>query len=150
MSHLDSETKADAQQLFTTIVEFAKEMLNQNGELLPFAYAMSTDGKLEAFGAIDDLEEPSVQKIYALLRAGLSSAATAGRIRAAGICFAVTITGKFGETHNAIRILTEHRNGLAADTLMPFRIEKQIGLCFGKARTKTASNSIFIIGKSET
>jgi hypothetical protein len=145
---LDTQTKADARLLFRAIVEFGKEMLNQNGALLPFAYVVNTDGNLESFGAIDDLDEPSAKNTLAMLRAGLSAAAATGRIRAVGICFAVTLTEKLGEKIDAIRILTEHRNGLAGDTLMPFRIEKQIGVCFGKARSKSASVSIFPMGQS--
>lgn len=141
MSELTEEIRTDARRLFTELVDFARSMLDQYGEFLPFARAINKDGKLEIFNAYTGSEQPKAGEIYALLEAGLTAAARAGKIRAAGSCASVTINHQEKQIQ-ALCIVTEHVGGPAASTLMPFRFNDQGTVEFGKAKTRPIEHTL--------
>jgi hypothetical protein len=63
-----------------------------------------------------------VRELYSLLRSGLSAAAGEGRIRTAGICTNVNVSGEKGQI-SAMRVLAEHVDlqGMAMEVVLPYR-----------------------------
>ena len=142
MTKLTDEVRADAKRLFEELVAFARDMLRQHGEFLPFAYAVRSDGTVEAYGADTSSERPGARDLYAMLEARLAASARDAAIRAAGICVLVTLNDN-GKQTTGIRILTEHASGSAAMTLIPCIKDESGDVRFGKAKSQPTRHTLF-------
>jgi hypothetical protein len=73
------------------LVEFAKLMLGEQGEFFPFGAGMTHEGEMTSVGTNAGREHPTSRELIALLHSELVEQASAGAIKASGICLDVRI-----------------------------------------------------------
>jgi hypothetical protein len=132
---------SDLDQLLNAVLPFAQQMLARHGEFFPFGSSMTTSGEVIANGAYDGDEQPPSQQVIELLTQAFRQEASAGKIRAAAICYDVrTIPPGQSEKTDAICVSAEHQNGEAADVYLPYKKSLfgkiSYGEIFGAARKR--------------
>jgi hypothetical protein len=123
----------DLNELLNTLLPFAQQMLTKHGEFFPFGARVAVDGSVVHCGAHDGDEQPPSQRLIELLTQAFRQQASAGEIRAAGICFDVRITppGQSQKT-DAIQLALEHESGEVRDVFLPYRREVDGSLHYGE------------------
>ncbi len=77
-------------ELFNTLVPFAKTMLREYGEFYPFGAFMSSSGEIQWVGAkMEDDDHPPSESLIDLLTETFKNQAARGGLRAAAICYDV-------------------------------------------------------------
>ncbi len=97
-------------------------MLKRHGEFIPFGATMTSDGQVQDVGGYTEDQHPESQDVIDLLTGSFRGAASAGKIRAAGICIDVrTIAPGQTEKTDAICARLEHQDGEAVEVFLPYR-----------------------------
>ncbi len=135
----------DLDQLLNTLLPFAQEALKKRGAFLPFGASMSADGSisLAAGYATDQGKNPA--EIVALLVDGLRSHASAGEIKASGICFDVKVVppGQRDKV-DAIETSLEHVSGEAIEVFLPYRKTLFRTLKYGELFASPGIHRVFL------
>jgi hypothetical protein len=121
----------DLDQLLPVLIGFAQQQLQKVGEYLPFGCTMTVDGNVALAAADTGNERPASADVIDLLAAGMRSQATAGTIRASGICYDVRVRGADGKDTDAIALSLEHRDGDRVLVVMPYSKGRFSGWNFG-------------------
>jgi hypothetical protein len=104
--------------LLDALVGFAKQMLDERRAFYPFAAEVTAEGTLQMVTADLDADRPASDEVLESLEARLRAAATAGAVRATGVCADVRVAPRPGEPEgDAIRVDIEH---VAADPVRVF------------------------------
>ncbi len=114
----------DLDQLLNALLPFAQQMLAKHGEFYPFGSSMKPAGEIVAVGvgAHDGGEYPPSQRLIDQMTGAFRQQASAGQLRAAGICYDVrTIPPGQTEKCNAICAGLEHQSGQAVDVYVPYK-----------------------------
>ncbi|MBL8022222.1 MAG: hypothetical protein JNM27_21280 [Leptospirales bacterium] len=136
--------KEESEELMSSLVPFAEEMLTKHREFYPFGGFMRTNGKIEHLGGYDGNEHPSSDEIIKLLRAGLRDSAKKGEIKAAAIVFDVRVVAPgTTEKSDAIEISLEHKEGYAAEVYFPYHFSEDGKLAFGQIFAAKKIDSFF-------
>jgi hypothetical protein len=105
-------------ELLDPLVEFAKALLNKNGEFYPFGNFMTTDGRIELLGVMDE-EHPDSKNLIELLAGACRQKADEASIRACAFCYDVRWRGENGQPTDAIAVAIEHRDADPITVVVP-------------------------------
>jgi hypothetical protein len=110
----------DFDSLLTFLLGFARKILPKQGALLPFAAAVTHDGKIQPMAAYEG-EHGSTQGHADLLIDAMRVAVDAGKIIAGGLCTDVRVKppGRAALV-DAIQVHLEHGNGECVDVFLPY------------------------------
>src|SRR6266487_4654108 len=115
--------KEEVEILMNEGIKFAKQMLSQHGEFLPFANALRPNGKIVDVGASDGTEQPKSQNLIDLLIDGLRGAVSQGEYIAIAIFFDVKVSRPGdGKKVDAVQVGVEHKDGYCADVFFPYTL----------------------------
>ena len=121
------DAAAEAQRLLAPNLELARKLLQDGGELRPFAAAITRDGAIRhlagaAAGGGEDGATLPAGAVVALLERSLREGAATADYRAAAIVADVRmeVAGK-RDPVSALQISLEHRAGYCVEVLYPYR-----------------------------
>ena len=123
-------TDPDLSLLLDAGLAFATTRLAQGGELLPFAFVVRADGKLQRVAASTGKELPDPASLLELLGQAFRDAARAGSYRAVAIFADVVIALPDGAQSDAIQVGLESASGRCADVYFPYTRAKPDELRF--------------------
>jgi hypothetical protein len=136
--------KADAEKIMQAMLPFAKRMLEEYGEFLPYGAAMTSNGEVVSVAGHDGREKPPSQDIIGLLRDSFRASAKSRKYKATGIFFNVRVVAPgSSETTDAIAIALDHQENYSVVVYIPYKLvsgKVQYGEIFATA----GANDIFI------
>ena len=133
---------ADLDALLNDLLPFGERMLAEFGEFLPFGGKITGDGEHISVGAQGSSERSKSKELIDIMTDAFRSAAAAGKIRAAGICFDVRVVppGQVDKT-DAIQLALERDGGDSVDVFVPYAVlpngQVTYGELFAAERTPT-------------
>jgi hypothetical protein len=137
-------SRPDLDALLNALLPFAQQMLKKHGEFFPFGASMTQDGAITLAGSYDGKEHPSPQEVIAWLVNTLKGQASAGQIKAAGICFDVRVVPpQQHEKVDAIQVSLEHISGEAIDVFLPYRKGFFDKITYGELFASSGTSRIF-------
>jgi hypothetical protein len=115
--------KEECEELMSSALPFAKQMLSQHREFYPFGGAMAADGKIIAVGGDTASEHPASQEVIALLEKGFQDGARTGKYKATAMVVDMLVIppGKTAK-QDAIAVLLDHRDGYSVVVVYPYVI----------------------------
>jgi hypothetical protein len=114
-------TQARLNQLFTFSMDFAKEMLEENGDFYPFGATVSEEGKLAADPGHDGGDEPEAHDVYRVIFERFSTGRSSEAL-AAALVANVTIPDEFdAPAKDGVRVHLESQ-GYARFIYVPYEI----------------------------
>jgi len=115
-------SRPDLDELLNALLPFAKQMLEQYGEFIPFAASMSADGEIMSVGGDIGDEHPKSQEMIDFLTDVFQRQALAGELKACGICIDSRVIPP-GQTEKTDAVLArlEHQDGEKVDVYLPYR-----------------------------
>lgn len=115
--------KEDCEELMSSVVPFAQQMLSQHREFYPFGGAMRSDGQIVAVGGDAGSEHPASQDVIALLEQGLQEGARTGKYKATALVIGMLVIppGKTAK-QDAIAVRLDHRDGYSVVVVIPYAI----------------------------
>jgi hypothetical protein len=127
------------------MTSFAQQMLSKRGAFYPFAATIKTNGEIVMAAATDGKRAPHPQELLQLLTDGLRAQATAGEIKAAGICVDVRVSrpGESAKT-DAIQCGVEHVIGESVDVFVPYRKRWFGRVDYGEVFASARERQIFL------
>jgi hypothetical protein len=114
-----TNSREDMNELLDPLIEFAKKLLEKNGEFYPFGNFMTTDGTIELMAAMDG-EQPDSAELIDLLAGACRKKAEQGSIRASALCYDVRWRGENGQPTDAIAVAIEHRDADPITVVVPY------------------------------
>ena len=134
----------DLDELLTSLLPFAREMLAKRGEFFPFGACMKSDGTIEMVAAQTDSDQPPSQQLIDLIAETLRAKASAGEIRAAGICYDVRIRPSGASAPmDAICASLDHSVAEAVDVFLPYEKKRFRGPKYSELSAGPGSISLF-------
>ncbi len=131
----------DLNELLSTIVPFAQEILAEHGEFAPLGAVYDTDGMIRAAAIDTDRDYPDAEALIGEILVSMRAQAETGEIDAAAICSNVSIAQDEQEL-DAIRVTLEHREGEALSVF--FTYEKlEGGYEFGEPQVLSGQRVVF-------
>lgn len=137
---MDDDVRADLASLSRELLAFAHQTLTRYGAFLPFAAVVGLTGDLQLVAATT--EDPDTEGLLNDLYDQLASQAGAGALRAAGVCYEVTLAEALDGGHDAVAMDLEHAAGPAMRCLVPYRSEAGVWT-FGRAEASPAPPRVF-------
>lgn len=122
--------------LATSLLERSEKLLRERGDFLPHAAVLSAEGRVALVGAMCNTPDgfANAGHILPMLHQGLRAMAWERALSAIGIAEDFVLTLPDGEQTQAIKVLIEHREGVALAIYQPFRRGYVGDLQFGKSR----------------
>jgi hypothetical protein len=122
--------------LATSLLERSEKLLRERGDFLPHAAVLTAEGRVALVGAMCNTPDgfANAAHIMPMLHQGLRAMAWERALSAIGIAEDSTIDLPEGGQSQAIRVLLEHREGVALLIHQPFRRGYVGDLQFGKSR----------------
>lgn len=121
----------DLDALLDPLIGFAQQQLQRRGAFFPFGCTMGIDGQVAMTGAYDGNEQPPSDELIDLLAGGMRAQASAGAIKAAGICYDIKMRTENGQVADAIAMSLEHQQGDRVLVVMPYSKGRFSGWKFG-------------------
>jgi hypothetical protein len=128
---LYAEIKPDIQAISTPLFDLSKKFLAAQGDFLPHAAVLTSEGRVELVGAMGARDLTNATEILPLLHGGLRSFAKTKSLSAIGVAESVTITRENQAPTKAIKVLFEHRRGLTVALYVPHERKLLKGRVFG-------------------
>jgi hypothetical protein len=136
--------KEDAEALMNDLLPFAKRMLSDHGEFLPFGGVMETSGKIIWQGATTGEDHSPSKDLIEILRNAHIEAAQAGTIRASAIVYDVLIVPPGREVkQDAISVELDHRDNYSVVVHFPYSIDIDGDLSVEKPFAGAGSDLVF-------
>ena len=134
-----SEAQADLDALLNATLPFAQQMLDQHGEFLPFAAAVSKDGGVTMVaGEVEGTDRPPSQEVLDTLLRGLRESQS--EYRAVALVADVLADG-----NDAVRVELEHAQGQAITVLLPYKRKKfRRSVEYGSLAAATGRQQVWI------
>lgn len=108
----------DLDGLVEPVWDFAEHQLLARGEFFPFAFVVGTDGEQSMAAAEVGDDKPKSTDVIDVLNAGLTE--KRGDLRATAVVADVHLPDL---DTDAIRIVLEHREGVALEIMIPYRLQ---------------------------
>jgi hypothetical protein len=138
-----TDARNDYDSLLQALLPFAEQMLKEHGEFYPFGMAINGEGAVVAHAIQGEQEMPDPREIVAKLVSGLKAEASAGKIRAAGICSNGRIE-LHGKATDAIIATLECIGGEACRACVPYKKKFLGGYSLGDVIAGKAESRIFV------
>ena len=137
--------REDLDNLLSTCIPFAKQMLEKYGEFFPFGASMSQTGEISCDAAYDDKPGVGAQEIADLMLDAFRAGARAGDYKAVALCVDVRVAAPDGSGKtDAIRVTLEECGGEAVNVYMPYRKRLLRGITYGEIFGSVADHSVFV------
>jgi hypothetical protein len=134
----------DLNQLLNVLIPFAQQTLGHQGGFLPFAAALSTEGKVEVISGHPGSDETTAKEIHDVLLEGLQQGARDGKYRATGLCCEVRVRrGEADPGTDAIAVALEHSDGTALDIYLPYEKKSAEEITYGNMFGTTGQAKVF-------
>ena len=146
------ENREDKDQLLNQALEFAQQCLKRYGGFIPFAGAISNDGKGICIAA-DPREEISVEvgnekvehdEVREMLIKGLTRGAQKGEYRATFLCYNASVVDLHGKKMDVVAVNIEHIDGIALTVFLPYCKKLFGGYAFSEVVAQPAEQKIFV------
>ena len=135
--------REDLDNLLSTCIPFAKQMLEKHGEFFPFGATMSPTGEISLAAGYDDGPGLGAQEIAKLMLDGFR--AQSSDYKAVALCVDVRVDAPDGSGKtDAIRVTLEERGGEAVNVFMPYRKRMLRGITYGEIFGSVADHSVFV------
>jgi len=145
----DSESqKQDFNQLLSSVLPFAEQMLRDHGGFLPYGWAINSDGKIAAVAGYTGVEQPKSEEIIDLLKATFHRQAQNGTIKACALAYDIRAIPP-GQTQktDAIAVNLDHRGGMSIVAIYPYSIDNK-KVIRGKSWATRGAGKIFATNSS--
>ena len=137
--------REDLDNLLSTCIPFAQQMLAKHGEFFPFGCTMSPTGEISLAAGYDDQPGVNAQEIIDLMLEGFRAGARSGDYKAVALCVDVRVDAPDGAgKSDAIRVTLEENGGEAINVFMPYRKRMLRGMLYGEIFASSADHSVFI------
>jgi hypothetical protein len=117
---LYAEVKPDIEVVSLRLFDLSKKFLDGQGAFLPHAAVLTDGGGVELIGAAGDKDRTTAAEILPLLHGGLRHFAATKALTAVGVAEDVSIVPPGQPRTRAIKVLFEHRRGIAVALYQPF------------------------------
>ena len=135
--------REDLDNLLSTCIPFAKQMLEKHGEFFPFGATMSPTGEISLAAGYDDRPGIGAQEIAKLTLDGFR--AQSSDYKAVALCVDVRVDAPDGSgMTDAIRVTLEERGGEAVNVFMPYQKRLLRGIAYGEIFGSVADHSVFV------
>lgn len=106
--------------LMNELLSFAKQMLREHGEFVPFGGYLKNSGEI-VHVSVQPSDDSSQEKVSSLV-ASFRNLASEGDTQAFGIAIDVTLPNSDGTRGDAIEFLLEHKDGYRADVFFRYQV----------------------------
>jgi hypothetical protein len=135
--------KRELEQLLSSVMPFAQQMLTNYGEFIPYGWAMNSDGKIAAVGGYTGDEHPKSKEIIEFLQGAFHRQAQDGTIRACALVYDIrTIPPGQAQKTDALAVNLDHRGGMSIVVIYPYSIENK-KVTLGKSWAVKGEGKIF-------
>lgn len=136
--------KDELNSLMNAVLPFARQMLAEHGEFLPYGGVITTQGEIVSIGASDGVEHSTSQKLIDIMTESFQVKAKAGEYRATAIVFDVRIIDPAtGHKSDAIQMNLDHMENMSISVLLPYKIESKGSVTYGEMFTQQGDSQIF-------
>ncbi len=138
-------SRPDLDELLNALLPFAKQMLEEYGEFIPFAASMLANGEILSVGGDIGDEHPKSQEMIDFLTNVFAKQALTGEIKASGICIDARVIppGQI-EKSDAILARLEHQDGEAVDVWLPYHKTLSRNLSYGDLFASQGTPRVFL------
>jgi hypothetical protein len=137
--------REDLDNLLSSCIPFAQQMLAKHGTFFPFGATMSTNGEISLAAGYDDKPGIDAQEIIELTLDGFRAGAQSGDYQAIALCVDVRVDAPDGSGKtDAIRVTLEENGGEALNVFMPYRKRMLRGVSYGEIFASAADHSVFV------
>ena len=131
--------------LLTTCIPFAQQMLTKHGTFFPFGCTMTPNEEINLAASYDDKPDIGAPEIAELLLEGFRAGARSGEYKAVVLCVDVRVDAPDGSGKtDAIRVTLEENGGEALNVFMPYRKRVLRGIQYGEIFASAADKSVFV------
>ena len=126
------------------LLGFAQQMLDKHGEFYPYAAALDSSGDLQMVAADAGEEHPDPSELIELLYEGLTRQASAGQIRAAGVCADARVNPPdSADMTDAIKVAIEHASSDPVEVFLPYVKRRFRGAEYGELFAQASTARVF-------
>jgi hypothetical protein len=137
------EAAEDAKVLVENAVSVARATLAKEGRFHPFAFFMTSDGRVQRVTPKQDVALPSPDETLGLLQAAFRQRAEAGECRAIALVADVVIALPGGGRSDALQVGVEHRDGYCQNFFHPYEREPDGAIRFGEPLSSRRRGTVF-------
>jgi len=142
---LPSHQHEDFNPLLDTLISFAKQFLEKQGEFLPFGAVMLEDRTISHVSGHTGEERPGAPRVLQSLEGALRTMAAKDGLKAVGICVDIRFASSPDEPKSdAIQVFFEHRESNVVHVLLPYRKKSPGQVSYAKLIAIRAEPKIFI------
>jgi len=133
--------KEDFQKLLDGALPFAKRMLLEEGEFIPFGASLTSNAAATLVAGDVGKEHPKSDEVVKLLTSTFATEAANQKIVAAAICFMASTTTSDGAKQEVAVFRMSHVSGETIDIFLPYSFGKSSRAIFKEIfATKGSSN----------
>lgn len=117
------DASSETEQIMTTMIPLAKQMLEKHGAFAPYGGAMTPNGEVVPVVGYSGTEPPPSQEIIDALNAAFRAGADAGQYKATGLFSDVEVVppGATERTH-AVAVALDHQDDYSIVIFFPYKI----------------------------
>ncbi len=142
---MPSHQHEDFNPLLDTLISFAKQFLEKQGEFLPFGAVMLEDRTISHVSGHTGEERPGAPRVLQSLEGALRTMAAKDGLKAVGICVDIRFASSPDEPKSdAIQVFFEHRESNVVHVLLPYRKKSPGQVSYAKLIAIRAEPKIFI------
>jgi len=137
--------REDLNNLLSSCIPFAQQMLAKHGTFFPFGATMSPKGEISLAAGYDDKPGIDAREVISLTLDGFRAGARSGNYQAVALCVDVRVDAPDGSGKtDAIRVTLEENGGEALNVFMPYRKRMLGGVSYGEIFASATDHSVFI------
>ena len=138
-----SNPNADCETLMNSVLPFAKQMLTNHGEFIPFGGAMRATGEFVSVAGYTGEETPRSTDVIRLMKDGFIEAARQGQYKATAVVYDMRVKlPSTGDKSDAIAVSLNHRDSYSVIVILPYKIDSG-KLMLGAAFAQKGEADIF-------
>lgn len=136
--------RQDLDSVLDFLIQFAQQTLGRYGEFYPFGAVLTNEGEIVGqAGKLVETDRPPSQAVIDLIVDGMRGQATAGSIRASGLCFDVKWRMPDETITDAIYVSLEHRSGRTVVVVQPYAKRRFLGFKYGELIAQAGEAQVF-------
>ncbi|MCX6930227.1 MAG: hypothetical protein NT154_44505 [Verrucomicrobia bacterium] len=141
----DAKTqKAELEKLLQAALPFAEQMLAKHGEFFPYGATMNAEGKITSIAGYTGNEHPQTTAVIDLLKQACRRDGEIGKIIACALAYDIrTIPPGETEKTDAVAVDLDHRDGISAVMVYPYKIAVDKKVVFGTVFAMKGRGEIF-------